>query len=427
VPPSIAPTIIAFTAERSDYWIGETARLTVRFAGGAGRIEPGIGPVADGASVQTPALDADRAYRLVVEGPQGRAERELRLAVRHRDRYVPAGTFVSTGHEALPLSDGSVLLIGGSRQEGVLSHRITRFDPQQRTFTDVGQLQVGRADHRATLLDSGAVLVTGGEVSLPQPRLIELIDARSGQSQAAGELAVKRSAHTATLLHDGRVLIAGGYSGGTTGIVDRAEIWDPRTRQSILLPGKMLSPRVAHTATRLGDGRVLLVGGLGPSAATFVAAEVFDPRHGTFTEIPANEKLMRLLHAAQLQADGSVLILGGEVYDASSGATSARSDVLRFDPVTGRLEASAQLAEPRSAVRLDGKDGRWFVFGGLGKDDRHVATAESFSVAAGSRALAPLPGTRAWHTVTRLADGRYLIAGGEDADRGYVSTALIYE
>lgn len=426
--PSVpsAPTIIDFSAERPEYWVGETVRLRVRYTGGAGRLEPGLGAVADGATFVTPALDGDRSFRLIVEGPQGRVERELRLPVKYRDQYITAGTFLSVGHEAVALQDGSVLLIGGSRQENVLSHRITRFDPQQRSFNDVGQLLVGRLDHRATLLTSGDVLITGGETSLPQPRLIELLNPRTGAAQAAGALALRRSAHTATLLDDGRVLIAGGYS-GSAGVTDRAEIWDPRTRQSTELATRMASPRAAHTATLLKDGRVLLIGGFAPPSSTYSGAEVFDPRTSTFQAVSGYDSAMRLLHAAKLLDDGSVLIVGGEIYDAATDTTTAQRGLLRYDPVGQRLAGAGQLSAARSVVRIDGKDGRWFAFGGLGAADATMAAAESFSAEGNARVIASLPSPRAWHTVTRLHDGRFLIAGGQDSKQDFVPSALLYE
>jgi hypothetical protein len=424
-PVPMPPMIIAFDADRADYAVGETARLSARFSGGAGRIEPGLGSVADGVSVVTPVLDGDRTFRLVVEGPQGRVERELRLAVRHRDRYTGVGAFRSVGHEAVALADGSVLLIGGSRQEGVLSHRVTRFDPRLRLFSDIGMLQVGRVDHRATLLASGDVLVTGGETSLPQPRLIEWIDARTGQSAAAGELAVKRAAHTATRLQDGRVLIAGGYSGSA--VSDSAELWDPRTRESVPLGARMVTPRAAHSATLLADGRVLLVGGFAPATPRYIGAELFDPKTGTFSAVSGSGGVVRLLHAAQRQSDGSVLIVGGESYEAATDTTTALRDIVRFDPQRERFEVAGQLSMARSAVRMDGDAAQALLFGGLGASDSYLATAEALTPVGSARSLAALPGGRAWHTVTRLADGRYLIAGGMDESRNLVPQALVYE
>lgn len=426
-PPNATPSIVAFSADRGEYFVGDTAHLTVRYSGGAGRIEPGIGPVADGDRIQTAALDADRAYRLVVEGPQGTVVRELRLPVRYRDRYVEVGSLQSVGHEAVALNDGAVLLIGGSRGEGILSHRITRFDPRLRTLDDIGQLQVGRTDHRLTRLASGDVLVTGGETSLQLPRLIELVDARTGASQAAGELAVKRSAHTATRLADGRVLIAGGYASGARGVHDSAELWDPETRRSTLLSAKMVTPRAAHTATLLADGRVLLVGGYALQDAQYAAAELFDPRSGSFTAVPSADASMRFLHGAQTQPDGSVLIVGGEDFNHVTEVTTPRSDIARYDPASGRLEVVGNLLAPRTAVRLDGAYGHALLFGGLGASDARIAGAESFGLEGGAKPLAAMPVQRAWHTVTRLADGRILIAGGEDGARRFVPSVLLYE
>jgi hypothetical protein len=324
------------------------------------------------------------------------------------------------------LDDGAVLIIGGSRGEGVLSHRITRFDPAGPRLTEIGLLQVGRADHRATLLADGSVLVTGGETSLADGQRIERIDPRSGNALAAGELVVKRSSHTATRLADGRVLIAGGYAAGGQGVLDRAELWDPATQTARLLPARMSTPRAAHTATRLADGRVLLFGGLAPSDASYALAEIYDPQREAFTPVSAPGG-MRLLHAALPQADGSVLIVGGERFDPVTGTTEPLADMLRFDATRGRIEPAGTLLGPRSAVVGAAVGERVLLFGGLGAGDARLARAEIIAIGQPPRALAPLPGERAWHTATRLPDGRILIVGGEDPGRHFVPDVLLYE
>ena len=72
-PPTggAAPVITEFSADQPAYFIGDTAALTVRFSGGTGRIDPGIGAVQSGATVQTEALDGPRELRLVVESNAG--------------------------------------------------------------------------------------------------------------------------------------------------------------------------------------------------------------------------------------------------------------------------------------------------------------------------------------------------------------------
>jgi hypothetical protein len=433
VPPPPAPTtptIVSFAPDRDRYFVGEQAQLTVRFTGGTARVEPGIGPVSDGARVTTPVLAESRSYRLIVEGPGGRAVREVDLEVGHRDRYVSVGALVTTQHEAVAMPDGGVLIIGGSRAEGVLSHRITRFDPGSRSLQEIGLLQIGRADHRATLLADGDVLVTGGEASLPGAQRIERIDPRTGVVSAAGELTNRRSLHTATRLADGRVLIAGGYSSGASAVLDRAELWDPATQTARLLPARMATPRASHTASRLADGRVLIVGGYAPAGAPYVLAEIFDPKAETFTPVAAPAGVdgrMRLLHSAQTQDDGSVLIVGGEHYDHATDITKPLADMLRFDAASQRMALAGTLLGPRSAVIGDRVGSRLLLFGGLGAGDARLDRAESIEPDGRARALAPMPGARAWHTATRLPDGRVLIVGGEDGGRQFVPSVLLYE
>lgn len=45
----------------------------------------------------------------------------------------------------------------------------------------------------------------------------------------------------------------------------------------------------------------------------------------------------------------------------------------------------------------------------------------------GGHAIAPMPLGRSWHTVSRLADGRVLILGGDDRNGEPVMPAYLYE
>ena len=63
---------------------------------------------------------------------------------------------------------------------------------------------------------------------------------------------------TATLLADGKVLVAGGRS-PNTGALASAELYDPISG-TWTATGSMAAPYFCHTATRLLDGKVLVVG-----------------------------------------------------------------------------------------------------------------------------------------------------------------------
>jgi hypothetical protein len=152
-------------------------------------------------------------------------------------------------------------------------------------------------------------------------------------------MAIPRSGHSVTRLLDGRVLVAGGKNWENSPNplnTTSAEIYDPATRAFTTLASSMTVARSGHTATLLGDGRVLLVGG-----ATAASAELFDPVAGSFTATEAPPFYNRSNHFGILLPDGRVLIAGGN--DGASG----RSLEL-FDPGTGAFIPAGVLLTPNN-------------------------------------------------------------------------------
>lgn len=149
------------------------------------------------------------------------------------------------------------------------------------TTSRVGDDTAARFFHRASLLNSGPILVTGGMrlslvplslVSLnnmsfynPTTRTFSASFAPLGGGPAVSPvLLTARSSHTQTTLLDGRVLITGGRinaSGTNPGTATATcELFDPQTGTVSTAP-PMSAARAGHTATRLADGRVLIAGG----------------------------------------------------------------------------------------------------------------------------------------------------------------------
>ena len=74
-------------------------------------------------------------------------------------------------------------------------------------------------------------------------------------------MATARGGHTATLLPDGKVLVVGGrYAAVAIDGLASAELYDPGSGRWTAT-GSMAEARGAFAATRLPDGRVLVVGG----------------------------------------------------------------------------------------------------------------------------------------------------------------------
>src|SRR5438105_637540 len=108
-----------------------------------------------------------------------------------------------------------------------------------------GSLGTGRYFHTATLLDSGKVLVAGGDNSSGSfVSSAELYDPATGTWSSTGSLVTARNGHTATLLDSGKVLVAGGY--GSSGVLSSAELYDPASG-SWSSTGSLGTNRFLHT------------------------------------------------------------------------------------------------------------------------------------------------------------------------------------
>src|SRR2546428_10888927 len=68
---------------------------------------------------------------------------------------------------------------------------------------------------------------------------------------------------------------------------------------------------VAHTATLLKDGRVLIAGGTDVHGVATAGCELFDPKANRWIRA-SNTIHARTAHAAKLLADGHVLVIGGQ-------------------------------------------------------------------------------------------------------------------
>jgi hypothetical protein len=327
-------------------------------------------------------------------------------------------------HTATRLDDGRVLVVGGyALGDGPLASAVL-YDPGTDTFSPTGSLAGARGYHTATLLSDGRVLIVGGgpaswpgsDTGITGPFLAsaELYDSRTGTFSRSGSMATPREAHTATRLADGRVLIAGGADYQARAVAS-AELYDPKTG-SFSPTGSMTTARAFQTATLLSDGRVLIAGG-SPAAwgttSKLASAEIYDPGTGAFTATgPMTQE--RDFHTATLLADGRVLLAGGSGI-SSEDLTSAEI----FDPGTGAFTPTGPMTEGReyqSATPVS--DGRVLLAGGGGDYTNRVfiASAELFDPLTGSfSATGSLADARTYHAATLLRDGRVLVTGGYGA------------
>src|SRR5205814_554642 len=152
------------------------------------------------------------------------------------------------------------------------------FDPAVGGWTEIAPMKFRRANHTATVLPGGNVLVAGGAdtgstAAYQALCSAEIYDVAAGKWKVTGGMGGRRVGHVATLLADGNVLIAGGFGGADS--LASCEIYNPQTGATALT-GAMRAARVFHSATMLEDGTVLVAGGVNGSAF-HLAGEVYDP------------------------------------------------------------------------------------------------------------------------------------------------------
>ncbi|MCY1081722.1 Kelch repeat-containing protein [Archangium lansingense] len=315
----------------------------------------------------------------------------------------PPMTTERSAHTATLLPSGKVLVAGGFGLTGGLASS-ELYDPATDVWTSTGSLGTARQNHTATLLPSGKVLVVGGYATIASNYVsterAELYDpATSTWSPVAG-MSRGRADHTATLLPSGKVLVVGGY-GGMSSQYD-AELYDPAAN-TWTSAGILNLSRAGHEALVLSSGRVLVVGGTSYSTNN---VEFYAPDTGLWSLTNAmfwshyRTVVVQLSSGKVLVADTEGPSLPAEVYDPTADSWT----------MTGSL--SAQRA---GTVGVALQSGKALVMGGYDYtiSNGYVASAELYDPAAGTWSSAGTMSTaRIDFTATVLPSGLVLVAGG---------------
>ncbi len=166
----------------------------------------------------------------------------------------------------------------------------------------------------------------------------------------------------------------GGTAGGT-----------PVVTPTATSPTGLSVGRQILTATRLADGRVLVAGGFGASDGALASADLYDPTTDRFSAT-GSMTTARGFHTATLLAGGRVLIAGGTAQTWHTPGPFLASAEL-YDPSTGRFSATGSLSvarEQHTATLL--ADGRVLIAGGNDTLSTGLASAELYDLKAGTSA-----------------------------------------
>jgi N-acetylneuraminic acid mutarotase len=252
------------------------------------------------------------------------------------------------GHTATLLVNGKVLVTGGSSASAFLSSA-ELYDMSNDTWSPAASMAVPRRNHTATLLSNGKVLVAAGGGcgscgSYGYTNSAELYDAAIDTWTPAASLALPHADHTATLMADGRVLVAGGSISFPGENPQDTEMYDPVSdiwSSAGTILGEPIDPRYS-SATLLPDGKVLLAGGGDATDWVLDGNFLYDPATNSWSA-GGNLETFRELHSATMLPSGEVLIAGGFNYSD----VAASSEL--YDPATGTSKIGSNLVIPRAA------------------------------------------------------------------------------
>jgi hypothetical protein len=342
--------------------------------------------------------------------------------------FVPVSNLnqIRANHTATLLPSGKVLIAGGyggyagSNDFGPLS-TAEIYDPTAKSFSLIG-MNAARESHTATILQNGKVLIVGGLTPAGSGftqalTSAEIYDPSTGAFTLTGSLSTPRFNHTATLLPNGKVLVVGGGGAQPQGLsvpITSAEVYDP-VAGTFSPTGSLSVQRVGSPATLLNDGTVFFAGGTDFLSVYDATSDIYNPANGTFSpgqSLPTSQ----YNHSATLLANGSVLFAGGTTQSLN---TVPWANATVYNPSTGTFTPTASLAlarENQTATTLG--DGTVLVIGGENSSlDLTYDTAEYYNptsqvfVGAGSTVI-----YRQGHTATLLNDGTVLVVGGNLGD-----------
>jgi len=177
-----------------------------------------------------------------------------------------------------------------------------------------------------------------------------------------------------------RTAIAGVLNQTVSGVLATTELYDYDT-QTVTAARPMNQARGFHTATKLANGKVVVIGGVDTEGVVTDTIETYDPALNTWTTSAVTLTTARKNHTATLLTDNRILIAGGD-----TGSTATDKYQI-YTPGADTIDTEQSMVKARSlhcAVKLP--DDNVLIAGGYDAANVNLVNAELFTPGADTTA-----------------------------------------
>jgi len=175
------------------------------------------------------------------------------------------------------------------------------------------------------------------------------------------------------------------------------------------------------------DGKIYVIGGAPVSHGATAAVEEYNPATDTWTRRADMPTARQGVVAAAV--DGIIYAIGGNL-GRDAGGDINLSTVEAYDPATDTWTKKADMPTARAQPAIAVVDGKVYVIGGYGEDNRILSAVEAYDPATDTwTKKADMP-TAIWASDACVVDGRIYISGGAtlwDFPFGILATVQVYD
>jgi N-acetylneuraminic acid mutarotase len=218
-------------------------------------------------------------------------------------------------HESILLSNGKVLIVGGKNFLN-LENKVTVseneiFDPQTLQFSIIAKLNTPRINFSSVTLIDNSIMIFGGYSEESKQALLSTEIYNNNSFSFGPNMNSARNVVGLSKLCNNEILITGGVNQDQ--VLNSAEIFSSSLNSISRLSNSMIIPRYGHSSILLDDCNVLIIGGDYSrliDRIIYSETEIYNSSEKKFIESGKLNEYRRYFSATKLP-NGKVLIVGG--------------------------------------------------------------------------------------------------------------------